>query len=361
MLGGVIRKFCHAFYSYPEIPQNVTGNGPFGRLKIALLADYFTTVCLGRECRIRSLAPGNIQDIIVNWNPDLVFVESAFHGIDDQWRYKLQKQPIYLRIRQSPEIPRIARLAADRNIPAVFWNKDDKAFFSAFIDVARHFRYVFTTDADCIAGYRRELPASSHVDVLGMPYQPAFHNFTGFNFKTRDACFVGSYYRKILHKRRCYLDMIFNSCAKSKISLHVYDRNSSRLSHFFEFRFPSNGEIQIHPGVPYPATASIYKSHTISINVNSITDSSTMYSRRLLEILACGGICVTNGNPAVKKEFSEYCHIVDTAASASETLARLAQGPQTRDREMAAAGAEYVAREHTWLKRLEKLADAINL
>lgn len=360
MIASFIRGLSKIIYKHPLVPQNQRGQGQFGSLKIALVADYFTSISLSRECRIKFIRPDNYREVILGWRPDLIFVESAFHGIQDEWRYKLEKQPRYMCLKASHEIARIVQIARDNNIPAIFWNKDDKAFFEAFLDVARNFKFVFTSDADCVPRYAEALPSESVINVLAMAYQPAFHNFTGFAFTAHEACFVGSYYRKILEKRRSFLDMMFTACEKTNVPLNVFDRNSRRFSHFIEFRFPADKNYRLHQGVEYPATAALYKNYGISLNVNSITDSPTMYSRRLLEILACGGICVTNGNPAVRAEFAEYCHIVSNMEEAMDILMRLGDGPKNADLERAAAGAAWVSSRHTWEKRLEQLAEIVN-
>ncbi len=360
MIGRMIQELGSVVYRHPSVPQDIPGTGPFGRLKIALLADYFTTACLSAECRVRSLTPDNYRDVICNWRPDLVFVESAFHGVQGEWRYKLAKQPKYIRMSRPRTIPRLVQLARDRGIPAVFWNKDDGAFFDAFIDVARLFPYVFTTDNTCVPRYKTHLPGESRVEVLAMPYQPAFHNFTGFAFERNEACFVGSYYRKILNSRRRFLDMLFSVCEQTAMPLHVFDRNSNRLSHFFEFRYPHKSALRIHDKVPYTETAAVYKQYAVSLNVNSVTDSETMCSRRLLEILACGGILVTNSSPVVEKLFRDYCHVVTSADHARELLLRFSFGPSAEDKDRAEAGAGYVRKAHTWHCRLEQMADSIN-
>lgn len=359
MIGRLIQGLGRVVYRHPSVPQDLAGKGPFGRLKIALVADYFTTACLSAECRIRSLTPDNYRDVIRNWRPDLVFVESAFHGVQGEWRYKLAKQPKYIRISKPRTLPRLALLARDRNVPAVFWNKDDGAFFDAFIDVACLFRHVFTTDNTCVPRYLARLPAESSIAVLPMPYQPAFHNFTGFAFEKNEACFVGSYYRKILHGRRKFLDMMFAACEKAPMPLHIFDRNSKRMSHFFEFRYPHRPSLRMHDKVAYTETAAVYKQYAVSVNVNSVTDSETMCSRRLLEILACGGILVTNSSPVVEKIFRDYCHVITSLEQALELLTRLKSGPAADDKNRAEAGAAYVRKAHTWRCRLEQLADSV--
>ena len=360
MLGAVIRTLGRMVYKHPTVPQDVEGKGPFGKLKVALLADAFTSTCLAPECRIRSLTPANYQDVLCNWQPDLLFVESAFHGVGGEWRYMLARQPAWLRMGKPHTVARLVRMARDWGIPSVFWNKDDGAFFEPFLDVACLFEYVFTTDNTCVPRYQATLPSGSMVDVLAMPVQPTFHHFSGFDFQENAACFVGSYYRKILNTRRIFLDMIFNACKASDMPLHIFDRNSNRLSHFMEFRFPQEAGLHVHDKVAYTETARVYKHYAVSLNVNSVTDSSTMCSRRLLEILACGGICVTNPSPAVEKHFAPYCHILRTEEQARELLARLKYGPSDEDKERARAGADYVRQHHTWQHRLQQLAESVD-
>ncbi|WP_322995277.1 glycosyltransferase [Castellaniella sp.] len=356
-----IRTLSNWVYTHPDIAQDMAHAGPFGQLKIALVTDYFTADCLSAECRVRCMTPGNYRQVMDIWKPDLVFVESAFHGVGGAWRYRLAQQPKWLRLGPPSDIMRLVQHARQRNIPTVFWNKDDGAFFQDFIQVAKLFDYVFTTDGDCLAAYRAQLPPGVPVQVLSMPYQPKFHAFTGFAFTHNEACFTGSYYRKILNERGRFLGLMFQACHQAAMPLHVYDRNSGRLSHRFEFRFPQDSNLLLHPKVSHPETARLYKSHVVSINVNSVTASDTMCSRRLLEILACGGIAVTNPSRAVDRQFRDYCHVVDTADQARDLFARLRHGPATDDLARAEAGAQFVRQHHTWAHRLGQIADSVNL
>lgn len=359
MLGAVIRTIGRLAYTFPHVPQDTPVYGPYGQLKIALVADYFTSICLSAECCIRNMTPANYYDVLTNWKPDIVFVESAFHGVRGEWRYRLARQPWYFRFGPDRAMPKIVRLARDRGIPTIFWNKDDGAFFEPFIDVAKLFEYVFTTDNTCVPRYQAVVPADSKVNVLSIPYQPAFHNFTGFHFKANDACFVGSYYRKILDTRRQFLDMIFDAACEAATPVNIYDRNSNRLSRYFEFSYPKRFPLKMHKAVPYTETANIYKDNLISLNVNSVTTSETMYSRRLLEILACGGILVTNPSPVVEHEFPDFCHIVRSKAEAVALFKRLNRGPSQEDLDRAEAGANYVRQKHTWAKRLQQIAEIV--
>ena len=126
MVGRVIRKFGSLYYKHPTVQEDTEPVGPFAKLKIALVADHFTTECLSMECRIRCLTPSNYQEVLDSWRPDLVFVESAFHGAQGSWRYELAKQPRWLRWTRPQAIFRLVDHARSRGIPTVFWNKDEK-------------------------------------------------------------------------------------------------------------------------------------------------------------------------------------------------------------------------------------------
>lgn len=361
MVGRVIRKLGSLVYKYPKVSEDMERPGKFGRLKIALVSDYFTADCLSAECRVRAMTPRNFKEVIDEWIPDLVFVESVFHGVNGAWRYELARQPRLLRLNKPRAIYHLIEFAKSRGIPTVFWNKDDSAFFDAFIDVAKVFDYVFTTDSECIERYRQHVPEHVPVNTLIMPYQPAFHDFTGFNFTCHEACFTGSYYRRILNERRSFLDMVFDACEETDLLLNIFDRNHDRLSRYLEFRFPRKKQLVLHSKVPHRETARIYKSHSISLNVNSVTGSDTMYSRRLLEILACGGIAVTNPSSAVDRYFRDYCHVVNTREEMLELFSRLKYGPSCEDMARAEAGATYVRQNHTWTHRLETLCAIVNI
>lgn len=85
-----------------------------------------------------------------------------------------------------------------------------------------------------------------------------------------------------------------------------------------------------------------------------------MFSRRLIEILACGGLAVSTPALAIEHMFKDYCHVVGDAPAAHALFARLARdGYSARDREMMRAGAEHVLAHHTWAQRLETILDAV--
>lgn len=327
-------------------------------LKLALVADLVTRSCLVHECEIIDIPAKGFRSILQHTKPDLLLVESAWHGIEDSWRFKV---PTYRgRIfRSNRAVKKLASCARDMGIPTVFWNKEDGIHFPRFIDSAKQFEHVFTVDSSCVERYREVMGEDASVHVLPFPVQPKNHNFTGFDFKENNANFAGSFSHHIHPRRREWQLMAFEAALESGLGLTIYDRNSNRPSQIY--RYPDLPELDLRPAVPPTETAQIYKRHLVSLNVNTITDSETMYSRRLIEILACGGIVVSSPALSIEKMFKDYCHVVRNGNEAHELFSRLRHGPTADDLARARAGAEHVIREHNWAKGLEKIVSVAGL
>lgn len=330
----------------------------FRQLKVALLSDELTRTGLSAECEVRNLTPLNARLLLKFWRPQLLLVESAWAGLGDSWKYKVAAYPDHPG-RNNLSLRQLVRHARELGIPSVFWNKEDGVHFERFIDSARLFDHVFTVDSNCVPRYQAVMGAHASVHTMMFPVQPATHSFTGFDFKHRRASFVGSYSQHIHAARRVWQDMAFGAATDTGLGLTVFDRNSGRKAG--QYRYPALPGLITRPAVPYAGTAQLYKDYLVSLNVNTVDDSPTMYSRRLVEILACGGIAVTNPSPAVERYFKDYCHVVSSADEARTLFERLSRGAACSDLERARAGAEYVLREHTWAHRLDEIASVIGL
>lgn len=327
----------------------------FCHLKIALIADDLTRSCLSFECQVRDLTPLNYKLVLRFWKPDLVFVESAWQGRWDAWKYKIAAYPDRSD-RNNRTLQRLVTYARGLGIPCVFWNKEDGVHFDRFISSASLFDHIFTVDENCIPRYRTVVGFHVRVEPLMFAVQPAIHSPSPKGYAHHQACFVGSYSWHIHDRRRKWQQILFAGC--SDLGLTVFDRNSGRSSS--NYRYPPLPWLEVRPSVPHTKTAQIYRDYMVSLNVNTVEDSATMFSRRLIEILACGGLAVTTPALSVDRHFREYCHVVRTEEEARGLFGRRKHGLTRQDREMAAAGAEYVRKEFTWAHRLEQIMNAVS-
>lgn len=327
-------------------------------MKIAFISDELTYQCLKAETDSYYVTPYNYYFIFRFIKPDFLFVESAWHDRRNAWKYKIASYPEYPK-RNNDTLRKIVKSAKQFNIPTVFWNKEDGVHFDRFIDSAKLFDHIFTVDENCIPRYREHVDSHVTVNSLMFAVQPRFHYFSGFDFKYRRANFVGSYSTHIHERRRMWQDMMFGAASETGLGLSMYDRNSSRKSS--NYRVPIQPNMDIKAAVRYDKTAQIYKDYLVSLNVNTIEDSQTMFSRRLLEIIACGGIAVTNPSPAVEKYFKNFCHVVSNKEEMIELFERLKNGPSEDDLLRARSGSEYIANEHTWRHRVQEICEVIGI
>ncbi|MDR0761775.1 MAG: glycosyltransferase [Campylobacteraceae bacterium] len=322
--------------------------------KILLISDNLTSECLKYEINYVDITPLNYwYHLLRRGRFDFLLVESAWSGYKNRWKYKIASYPDYPQ-RNNNVLARVVDIAKDKGIPTIFWNKEDSVHFDRFIKSAKLFDHILTVDEDCVKRYKEIMPSSVSVDVAPFCVQPKIHNFGGFNFKFNAANFVGSYNTQIHERRRSWQHMLFEAAFKAKLPLTVIDRNSNRKAK--NYRYPSNQyDFMVKPSISYVKTADIYKDYLISLNVNTIEDSPTAYSRRLVEILACGGIAVTTPSLAVEKIFKDYCIVVNSLDEAVEVFSRLKYGASKYDLERAKAGSDFVLKNFTWGQFVDKI------
>lgn len=331
-------------------------SGPHARLRIGLVADELTSSCLRHECTVVDLTPSNFRAVFKRGRPDLVFVESAWNGPRNTWKYGIAGYPAHPE-RNNASLRQLVAQARELGIPTVFWNKEDGVHFERFIDSASLFETILTVDAECIPRYREVVESDARIDALPFAVQPALHSFSGIDSSRQGANFVGSYSRHIHDERRRRQDLLLSSAAAT-LGLTVYDRNSDRRGD--EYRYPQLPGLAVRAKVPHERTAAIYMRSLVSLNVNTIEGSPTMFSRRLIEIMACGGLAVSTPALSIDRWFRDYCHTVSTRDEAEALLGRIARdGYNADDLARMIEGAAYIAREHTYRRRLDALLDLI--
>jgi len=325
-------------------------------VKIALVSDDLTRDSLSLEdgVVIYNVTPLNYWYILKFFKPDFLFVESAWNGYKGSWKYKIASYPDVPK-RNNKVLQRVIKYAQHLSIPTVFWNKEDSVHFERFIESAILFDYIFTVDENAIASYQELLNVP--VNVLMFAIQPKIHYFKDFEIVEQRANFVGSYSNHIHSKRREWQDMFFHTLCANDLDIDVYNRNSDRNAKIYGY--PNLPCLYEKKKITYEETAKVYHDYMISLNVNTITDSATMFSRRLIEILACGRICITNPSLSVTTLFDDYCYSVKN----QEELITLLDSFKENgiEKEKLKRASEHILEFHTWKHRLEEIYEVIGL
>jgi SAM-dependent methyltransferase len=324
---------------------------PRSTLRVATILDEFSDTCFGYEADLVRLTKEGWRKEIERARPAFLFVESAWRGNRENWRGLVKNADHTL---DNP-LEALVDYCKSRSIPTVFWNKEDPPNFEFFIDAAAKFDYVFTTDADCIPQYRARL---GHHRIAALPFaaQPAIHNPIGkVESDEYEIAFAGTWYGHKHEERGVLLPFLLDAAADRK--LHIFDRMSNHTRNDF-FKYPEKYAPYLRSALAYANVLSAYRSFKVFLNVNSVTDSPTMFARRVFEILASETAVVSSASTGIEQMLGDVVSIVHDEAEARAELDKLLSDPHYRQRKVH-VGYRKVIKEHTYTERFQAIVRAI--
>ena len=265
-----------------SVREQKTAGKQLGDMTIALISDEFTRTSIEGDVKLVLPTPSNWKEVIAGANVDLLFVESAWEGNGGTWTRKVG----YYDDEECKELRALISHCRAEGIPTVFWNKEDPVHFNRFRVTAKYFDHVFTTDANCLKDYWGH--RGNHLKTLAsLPFwaQPGIHNPlpTGEPMQNTVA-YGGSYYGERFEKRSEELVQLLDAAIPH--GLTIYDRQFNNPDS--PYVFPEHLRQYVQGGLPYTEMLKAYKKHPVHINVNSVSNSPTMFSRRVFELAACG-------------------------------------------------------------------------
>jgi FkbM family methyltransferase len=316
------------------------------QLKMATIMDEFTFGSYRPECNILQLTPADWQAELAQFQPELLFIESAWRGKDELWGSKVGHM--------SQELQGIVAWCRAQQVPTVFWNKEDPVHFETFLSTAKLFDFVFTTDIDCIHRYKAAL---GHERVYLLPFacQPANNNPIE-TYERKDAfCFAGAYYVRYPERTRDLGNFVHALPAFRP--LEIYDRNFGKND--ANYQFPPEYQPYIVGTLPFDQIDKAYKGYRYAINLNSIKQSQTMFARRVFELLASNTITVSNFSRGVRLMFGDLVVTTDSGSEMVRHLSAVA-GDQAHGGKLRLAALRKVLQEHTYGQRLAYVVSKVS-
>jgi spore maturation protein CgeB len=320
--------------------------------KIACILDEFSYKSFQYESRFIQLDPDDWEEIMLREQPHLLFVESAWKGKELKWGNKIGG----LNISQDRNLRELVKWCREHNMPTVFWNKEDPSNFDHFIEAAKYFDFIFTTDINSIPRYK-EIIGHDRVFVLMFAAQPRLHNpINRDREKIGKVAFAGTWYNQKHDNRGKELQLLLTPALE--YDLHIYDR-------MFEFKykdylFPDIYHPCIKGFLAYNEMIHTYKKYRVFLNVNSVSDSPTMFSRRVFELLACGTAVISNYSIGIEKLFPGLVKLCRTENDTRQYLQELLDDEEYLDR-LALKAQREVFSQHTYKHRLNQVLDTIGL
>jgi hypothetical protein len=258
-------------------------------LRVATIVDGFTATVLDPEFRAHPISALTWEPDLEAAAPELLFVESAYRGFDGSWASRVARFG-----GPSSQLEAVVDWCRRRQIPTVFWNKEDPINFDWFVESARLFDFVFTVDGDMIPRYR-DLLGHDRVHLLQFFAQPAIHYPGPEEQRTGTVAFAGSYYAAKHPERREQMEMLLDPARE--FGLHIFDRHGDTDDE--RFAWPEKYRPHIVGSLTYLQTVEAYRRYQVFLNVNTVTDSPTMCARRVFELAASGTPIVSGPGRAI--------------------------------------------------------------
>lgn len=307
------------------------------RLKIASIVDEFTEYGLAKECILLNLSINNWKSEVEEFQPDLLFVESAWRGYQGQWTRQIHTYSNSLR--------ELLQWCHEHGVPTVFWNKEDPVHFYTFYMCAQHFDWVFTTDLESIPIYKTLL-GHERIGLLPFAISSSVYHPIEIGPRKNAVCFAGTYYR--FQTKRCLsFEHIFNQIIPY-MQFDIYNRNSHPENE--NYQFPEKYQPWIKGTLPVERIEEAYKGYRFGLTMNTVVDSSTMMARRIVELMASNTVVVSNQCKAVELMFGNLA-LQEQENDFNKTFITLSQD-DIFYKKIRLLALRKVLTEHTYVNRL---------
>lgn len=319
------------------------------RLRLAIISDRFTADNLKLECDALMLTPEGWRQQLDGFSPHLLFVESAWQGLEGEWTGLVSKV--------SEVLESIVLACRSSGIPTVFWNKEDPLHFEAFIESAGLFDYVFTTDADCILPYRERL-GHERIGVLPFAVQPRLHHPIADpeDQRIEGSFFAGAWYGNLAERCQDFTELADALMLAGEFA--IYDRNDRKGVP--ARRYPSRYVRHMHAAVEYEQTPRLYRSYRIGLSLNTIKQSPSMFARRALELICTNTSVYSNFSRAQALLLGDLVLSTDNGAQVLDrAIDELSEPQAMRYRRRRLRAMRKVLNEHTWAARLQKISEVV--
>lgn len=328
------------------------------KLRVATILDDFSAQAWGYEWDCIAVKPDTWRAELGASPVSMLFVESAWAGNSKAWSYHLTGTSA-----PRPAIVELVSWCQSQDIPTVFWNKEDPPHYGDFLETAKLFDTVFTSDSTKIDQYRVDL-GHERIAALSFAAQPAVHNPVRpqKGFQVRDVAFAGMYFAHKFPERREQLEMLlFGAIDVSRSMEHGLEIFSRQLGGDANYQFPAPFSDHVVGSLTYDKMLTAYKAYKVFLNVNSVVDSPSMCARRIFEITASGTPVVTAPSRAIA-EFFDKSEVVEVGnrEEAASIIRSLVRSKELRDRTVH-MGQRKIWQKHTYAHRAELVLQAAGI
>ncbi|WP_337031598.1 CgeB family protein [Paenibacillus illinoisensis] len=252
----------------------------------------------------------------------------------------------------TPEKQRlIAQLVQKSKAPLIYWSTEDPGYTDVFsLPLIRRTRpaFVFSIHRPTVQRFKKQAIPAAHLDF---GCDPDTHRRLKRTKKYRgNAALVANGYSKLYrekpkHYRFKSVRRLVNPFLAKGLKVDIYGRDWNKMKKFFKTSVPVK---QIHGYLPYKEAVKVYNSVDFVIGPQNAEDRLT---QRTYEILASGGLLITDDTPEVRRWFRPGKDLL-VSSSERETrnlIAKYFRSPQKR--EQIKGNAVKAAAQYSYKKR----------
>lgn len=324
------------------------------KIRLITILDEISDLSWSQEFKLYPINKNSFKNQISNSNSNAMFIESCWKGNQGTWEFAFTSPG--LKHKNAQDLLTALDTARDRNLPILFWNKEDPMHYEKFLPIAKKCDIIFTTDINKVEHYKKDL---NHENVFSLPFAANPYICNPLNrarYEQEDLCFAGSYYSVGHDDRKVQMDKLLPTLLDCNGV--IYDR-MSKLNND-RYAFPQNYQNIIRDAVDFREMTALYKHFKLFLNVNTITDSPTMMSRRVYELLACGTPVISTPSLALEKQFSGIVQIANNEKEAKKIVTKLLNNHWEYSR-ISHLGYREVMLKHTYEERKITICQSLGL
>ena len=325
-----------------------------GHLVVATILDIPSEYCLRYEVDIVGLTPQNWQAELEHSPPAFLLVESAWAGNNGAWKQMIS----YCLKMESNPLHDLLRYCHKHHIPTVFWNREDPLNFAPFIDAAKQFDIVFTSDADGIPNYK-EICGHDRIYALPLAVQPCLHNPYRESFWPHHA--VGFFRGWVKEDPHIIDSLSFLLNPALQFGLHIFDSYLGPREKGNIYPTLTDDYQEAFKGtLNYKEMLTAYRCYDVFLNPSRTSQSSIRLPHFVLESLACGTPVVSNDSTVMNGMLSNYINVTRCAEETTDHLNLLLNDEEVRTREGHLAY-RYTHEHHTYRHRMDEILNRVGL
>lgn len=337
--------------------HNAQGTRYADSLKVAIIADEFTFNSFSGEFLAIPIEPNNWQELFEQHKPDIFFCESAWAGPDPKrrpWKGQIYASTNFKKENRTALLS-IIEYCRFKGIPTVFWNKEDPTHHTDrvhdFVKTAKEFDFVFTTAAECVASYQN-IYGIKQAFALPFATNPKLFNPIEIGSRSSRIVFAGSWYANHV-QRSLDMEHILDRIVADGFELDLYDRNHGDPDPLH--LWPDKYQRYLLPSKPHDQMPSVYKSSRFGLNFNTVTNSPTMFARRVFELMSSNTLVISNDTRGTREMFGDLIVYADREPD------RLRNLSDNEIADMRARALANVLAKHTYKQRWHTILEDIGL